>query len=268
MTWAPDGTLWLIDPQNNRISMIDTAGTYVGSHQTIGGYMIVPWPGGFDDEGYFYTYAPDPAMAGISLVRYDQNMEPVDTVRPPRYPGEGVFFELRRGESFMRAGVPFRDRLEWRLTPNGDIWAMLTGEYRLFRVSRAGDTVRTVTREFEPIPVTGADIDRAIEEDLRWFRQQGGKIERSKFPDTKPATMDFFVDDEEHLWVILVTPDGDLEDRLLDVFDPVGRYLGQVQLAFAISRFPRPVFRDGMLFSVTHDDLEVPYVVRARIERL
>jgi hypothetical protein len=34
-----------------------------------------------------------------------------------------------------------------------------------------------------------------------------------------------------------------------------------------LSMNPPPVFRDGFLYAVTEDELEVPYIVRARIEK-
>jgi hypothetical protein len=37
-------------------------------------------------------------------------------------------------------------------------------------------------------------------------------------------------------------------------------------LPFTLERYPIPLFRDGMIYGVTEDDLEVPYVVRARVE--
>jgi hypothetical protein len=55
------------------------------------------------------------------------------------------------------------------------------------------------------------------------------------------------------------------EGRVVDIFDPEGRYLGRIGLPFMLSMNPPPVFRDGFLYAVTEDELEVPYVVRARI---
>ncbi|MGD2134612.1 MAG: hypothetical protein PVF27_00555, partial [Gemmatimonadales bacterium] len=57
------------------------------------------------------------------------------------------------------------------------------------------------------------------------------------------------------------------DDRILDVFDREGRFLGTVTLPFAITRSPAPRVRDDTMWAVTEDNLEVPYVVRARIEK-
>src|SRR5690606_18346956 len=162
----------------------------------------------------------------------------------------------------ISASVPFTGTLNWRLSPDGTIWALVTDQYRLFELAPDGDTLRTITRGFTPLPVTAADRE-SIHERMKWFTDQGGRIDPSKIPDTKPATRRFFIDGQDNLWVEITTPDEQDAGRVLDVFDPDGRFLGTVRLPFTL--FSTPVFRHGALYAVTTDELEVPYVVRARI---
>ena len=140
---------------------------------------------------------------------------------------------------------------------------MMTDEYRLFELSAEGDTLRTITRVFTPLPVTDADRERA-REDLKWFTDQGGRADFSTIPDVKPATRSLYFDDEGHLWVHVVTASQD-DDPVFDVFDPEGRHLGEVRMPFRLSASPPPVLRGGMLYGVVRDEMDVPYVVRARI---
>jgi hypothetical protein len=268
MTWARDGNLWLVDPSNARISIIDTAGSYVGSHGTIGGWMYVPWPGGVDTEGRFWNFSPDMSRAPeptIVMIAYDDDMNPLDTAQVPEYPGEREVFELRNEDSHMMTGVPFTPSLEWRFDPRGYMWFMLTGEYSITQLSLEGDTLRRISREYEPLRVTQADVDSAMA-GLDWFIRNGGKVDRARIPGTKPATEEFLLDDEGNIWVLPVTGPAE-EGRVVDIFDPEGRYLGRIGLPFMLSTNPPPVFRDGYLYAVTEDELEVPYVVRARIEK-
>lgn len=268
MGWGPDGNLWVVDPQNNRISMIDTAGNFVASHHTIGGFIMMPWPGGFDEAGHFYNVAPDRSSGEfrMGLVKYDSTLSPLDTVRPPRYQGAQDFFELRNDNSFMRAGIPFSPGLQWRLARDGNIWFALTGEYRLFERTQAGDTLREIQHAFDPLPVTGGDVDSAIAR-LKWFTDQGGKVDRSKFPSVKPALEQFWLDDAGRIWVMPVTAGPEERGQALDVFDAEGRYLGRVNLPFQLNAYPSPVFRNDIIYGVTTDDLEVPYVISARVVR-
>jgi hypothetical protein len=84
---------------------------------------------------------------------------------------------------------------------------------------------------------------------------------------SRPAAVrNFFWDDEENVWVIPVT-ERERQQRVAHVFDPAGRFLGEVSFPFRLSGQPYPVFRDGFMYAVTTDELEVPYVVRARLEK-
>lgn len=266
--FGPDGHLWVIDPANNRLSVVDTAGAFLESHPAPGGFSIIPWPGGFDDAGRYYAPVPRPSdeLFSLALVRYDAGFGPIDTLTVPEDPVERERFVLRFPDGGVAmASVPLTPGFRWRLSPSGSIWGMFTGEYRLFELSAEGDTLRTLARAFDALPVTSEDIAQA-EADLEWFTAQGGKVDLSKIPDTKPATEDFFFDDEGNLWVFPVTRRGE-EERRLDVFDPDGRYLGRMRLPFALSRRPLPLIQESVLYGVTEDELEVPFVIRARIEK-
>lgn len=268
MAWGPDENLWIVDPANNRLSVVDTTGVFVESHPTIGGIVVMPWPGGFDDDGQFYTYGVDTAVEddfALVMVRHGLDLQPIDSVAPPEYPGEEEYFELRNEDSWMMTGVPFTPSIEWLLGRDGTYWAGVTGAYRIFQLSWEGDTLRSIRREYEPLPVTSANLEEAKER-LDWFIEAGGKADWSRIPATKPAFEDFTVDDDGYLWVQMIAEPAE-EGRLFDVFDPAGRYLGEVRAPFPVEFYPAPTFRDGYMYAVTEDELEVPFVVRARIER-
>jgi hypothetical protein len=264
---APNGNLWVMDPQNNRLSVIDTAGQYLEGKSVPGGFLMLPWPGGFDEAGRYYSIAPRMAPSfGTVMVRYDASFVPTDSLDRPSDPTDRDKFEIRRdGLVRVAAGVPFQGFLTWRLSPAGTIWALITDQYRLFELDAAGDTLRTITRAHTPLPVTAADREKA-REDLKWFTDQGGQADWSKIPSTKPRAHNFFFDDEGNLWVAVLSASGEVGWEF-DVFDPEGRYLGVVELPFRLPRGEAPIFREGLLYGVTQDELEVQYVVVARVER-
>jgi hypothetical protein len=262
---APDGHLWVMDPSNARLSVFDTAGVYMEGKTALGGFVVMPWPGRFDDGGHYY--APLLASGRWAMIRHDMAFQALDTLEVPRDPVTRDWYEIRdaEGRARVRAGVPYQGFLTWQVSPAGTIYAMVADQYRLFELGAGGDTLRSLTRPFEPVPVTAADRERA-REDMQWFTDQGGHFDPSKLPRTKPPVRSFFFDDQRHIWVERTT--GDEEDlrRVFDVFDPEGRYLGAVRLPFPLW-MSSPVVRDGRLYAVTRDELDVPYVVRARIER-
>ncbi len=269
---GPDGNIWVPDPENNRVSAFDTTGNLVFSRPAPGGFFVMPWPGGFDDQGFYYSPvfvpAPDDSDVGfrIGLAQLDSDLQPVDTLFPPDEPYDldSSRFEHRSadGSSVMVARIPFSPTFRWRYQEDGTFWGLVSGDYKLFQLNTAGDTLRTITREFEPYPVTDEEIEAALEQ-LDWFTRRGGKVVRSKIPSKKPPTEAFFFDDEGSLWVVRVTTAED-NWKLLDVFDPEGRYLGEVRLPFRLSN-ERPVIRGADFWAVTTDELDVPYVVRANI---
>lgn len=267
ITWAPDGNLWVVDPGNNRISVFDTSGAYLTGHRTDGGYMMFPWPGGFDAEGRFYNVGLDPAAEPgdrMVLMRHSSTVEPTDTLRMPRDRGGSDGFEMRSDRGFIRAAIPYQPSLQWRFTPDGFV-TLHTGDYRMQRLSWSLDTLLTVTKEYVPLPVTDADIEAAVE-GLEWFTNQGGKIDYDKFPDRKPGVSMFFIDDRGFIWAAPVTRE-EPDRKVFEIFDPDGRYLGELTLPFQIQGFPVPIIRGDFIYGTVRDELEVPYLVRARIHR-
>ena len=263
--FGPDGNAWVADPLNARVSVFDTTGTYLAGHTIRGGFIVLPWPGGFDDRGGYYVPTPAVGSTGFRtvIVRHDSDFAPTDTLEPPTDTRRREYFELAGSGGRMRAGVPFQGGLVSRLTWAGTILALLTDQYRLFELAPNGDTLRTITRPFKPLRVTQTDLD-AVREELKWFTDQGGRIDWSKIPDTKPPVREFFVDDAGHVWVDRADADGKTRSRF-DVFDPEGRYLGVVEVPFGLQMFTAPIVRGATLYGVTGDEFGVPYLVIARV---
>jgi hypothetical protein len=262
---GPDGNMWVMDPDNNRLSVIDSAGVFTETHRALGGFIILPWPGRFDGDGYYYS--PIPRMEGgpfrIGLLRSDINFSATDTLSVPTDPLERR--TLTAGEGRIRAAVPFQGTLTWQLTPSGTMLAMVTDQYRIFELDRTGDTLRTITRDFSPLPVTADDREQA-RENMTWFTDQGGHLDVSELPRFKPVPRGFFLDEEKgYLWVELNISDS--SNGHYDIFDPDGRYLGAIEMPFSLASSPSPILRDDLLYGVAEDDLGVPYLVRARIEK-
>jgi sugar lactone lactonase YvrE len=266
LMWDPQGRLWIVDPQNARFSLFDTAGVFLTSHRRPGGASVFPWPGGMDSRGTLYDVAFVPREDGrpsFTLVRMDASMQPADTFRLPDR--DGPVFEIRHDNgSRMLAGVPFAPGLVWRRDPGGDVWVGTSDRYSIARVSFEGDTLRVVERDYEPVPVTAAERDTAVGR-LKWFTGQGGKVDASRIPGEKPAYGRVYPDEAGYLWVSPSSPEA-AEGTALDVFDPEGRYLGQVRFGVELRAIDPFLVRGDRLYVVETDEMEVPYVVRYRIE--
>lgn len=259
---GPDGNVWVMDRQNARLSLFDSAGRYQTAKRIPPGFLI-RW-GGFDRFGRYYEPFPvGERELRIAVRRYDRSFSSADTIEVPRDPVGRARFVVESSGGRMVAGVPFQGRAVPRLSRIGTFWVLLTDQYRLVELTSDGDTLRTITRAFAPISVTDADRAQALE-DLRWFTKQGGHIDWSKIPSTKPVARDFVIDDEDRLWVAAEAEHGSV-GRLFHIFDPQGRFLGELKLPFSLDLSPTPVFRGGMIYGVTRDSLDVPYLIVARI---
>lgn len=265
-----NGEIWVMGMSLGRVSIFDTTGTYLrGERTNTGGRIMKPYPGGFDPMGRYNVVTLPGVMR--EMARFDQSFNPIDTISLPESPVEAEYFEVVNEDGFatMSVAVPFQGFMTWRFSPAGTVWTLLTGRYELTETTVGGEVLRRVAKDHEPIPVTNEERERAIE-NLEWFTDQGGRIDRSKFPESKPSTASFFIDDEGNLWVERQVAAADADDagRIFDLFDREGRFLGTVRLPFSLAwSRPRPVVRDGVLWGVTRDEVGVAYVVRARIEK-
>ena len=268
MAWAPDGTLWVLDDGNARFALYDTAGTLLRTRVRDSNTTVSPWPGRLDRRARLYDVAadvqPDATFRHV-VVRFDSAGLPRDTFRLPEFRPE--VFSITRGDSQNRriteVSVPFTGNQQWAIDQEGYVWIANTARYRLERHAFGGGVERVVERRTPGVPVTREERDRMLE-NYRDFTRQGGRIDVSRIPDHHPAMNGFLFDDAGHLWVSVVT--SPREGRALDVFDPIGRFLGRVALPAPQRTALRAVRGDRMAL-VFRDSLDVPTVIVMRIHK-
>jgi hypothetical protein len=176
--------------------------------------------------------------------------------------GEGPHFHAKGG---LNTPIPYEERGIMQLTPAGEIWFALARTYRLYRLALNGDTTRIVERaDFESVPVTKAEMD-SIRVVLKSYIDRGVQVDFSRIPKTKHALTTFTVDDRGNLWVQAVVPHD--QGTPWDVFDPVGRYLGRVQVPVAVASYPRLLIRGDHFYAPTSDANGNLTVVICRIVR-
>ena len=162
------------------------------------------------------------------------------------------------------AFIPFAPALVWALSPEGRVWSGISGEYRLALHEPGGDTLRTTEVPLPPIPVTAAEREQAARE-LKYFTDQGGRIDLSQVPSTKPAFTSIHVDDRGYLWIRPALP-ADAAGSAFDVLDPGGKYLGRVELPVKVDERMPVVVRGDRLYTVVLSEDDVPQLVRFRVE--
>jgi hypothetical protein len=264
LRWTPDGELLVLDFQNARYTAFDTSGTYVRDHRRMVHPKAVPWPGGFAPSGQLYDLALAPPVGKepprVVLVRLDAAFAPEDSFPIPAY--ERPRFELRAGGATIRAGVPFAPSMHWRLDAlRGHMWSGLSDRYELTRLALERDSVLVAEREYTPVRVTREEREQAIQS-LEGFKRQGGRIDPSRIPNTKPAFMDFWLDPDGFVWVLPTVPPG--EGFGFDVFGPDGSYLGRVEGA---RRFFPMLVTHRAVYGMREYAEGTQHVVRYRILR-
>lgn len=262
LAWDTLGHLWVVDQRNARYTVFDTAGTRLAEHRRpVSGFFTWLWAGTITRAGEVVEVSSaqgDGTFRQVAL-RLDSSLEARDTVRLPHRETPG--FEFRRGSSRTIAGVPFAPTLLWRLDPRGYLWSSITDRYRVVQQMLDGDTVRLIERTVPQVEVTSAEKDSAIAQ-LRWFTQQGGVVDRSRIPDVKPPISWFWVDDQGYVWTRRSQP-ARATGTLLDVFDPEGRFLGEVRAPLELGT--TALIRGAALYAIATDADDLPVIVRFRI---
>ncbi|HEX2209719.1 MAG TPA: 6-bladed beta-propeller [Longimicrobium sp.] len=264
MTFAPDGGLWVVDPGNGRFAVFDTAGALRTTVRRASGHFMYPWPGRFDRQGRLWDVAigPDGIAGAPALLRVDPASGAGAPVHLPSYaPAQ---FSTSRGSVSIAAPVPFTPELAWALDADGRVWSGVTDRYRLRLHEPAGDTLRIVERAASPVEIAASERD-SVPAQLKWFTDQGGRIDLSRLPKHKPAFVSIRTDDRGWLWVRPSLPASE-PDAAFDVFDPEGRYQGRVSLPVPKQEQLPVMIRGNHVYAVVLADAGYPQVVRFRIE--
>lgn len=196
-----------------------------------------------------------------ALVRIDPGTSVSERLSLPSYvPPQ---FTAERGPVQVSAPIPFSPALVWTLDADGRVWSGVTNRYRFALHEAGGDTLRVV--ELAAAPVRVSDAERAaVPAEMKWFTDQGGRVDASRVPREKPTFVSIRTDDLGWLWV-RPSLAGE-QDPAFDVFDPQGRYQGRVAVPLAENDNMPLVVRGDRIYSVVLSDAGVPHVVRLRIE--
>lgn len=261
-----EGRVWVVDPGLARYSVFDTAGQFTRSYpRQIGSFGFI-WGGEMDSEGRLIEqdFSSRDGQPVTSYIRYTADVRPADTLVLPPSPSPEVW-EITAGTSRMMIMVPFSPGPAAFVDRSGQVWSGRTDSYRLAKLDMTGDTVLVVERSHERLPVRPGERARAVDQVTSGL-PPGATVDASKIPAQKPVFEALGGDSEGNLWVRVLSHD-DTTGTTFDVFDERGYYLGQLRAPVALARFQRPMITRDAMYAIITDELDVPYVVRLRIER-
>lgn len=89
----------------------------------------------------------------------------------------------------------------------------------------------------------------------------------SRCPLARPVVQALHVPEDGHLLVQIEDVAGSEASGVLDVFDPVGRFLGSMELGFCLTRAGIPAIFGDTIVGVHVGSLDMPVPVRGTILR-
>lgn len=270
MVLGPDGLLRVNDPRSARLSFFHPDSGFVRSAPLDVQSWGFLWDGVVDSAGRIYESGSatlDDERWRVLKV-YDAEGRWTDTVRLSTYeinrsedpPGA---YRWQAGSGGGMVGVPFWPGGARALDPEGFFWSKGggTNDYRIARTTFRDDTTLVFESRRVPMPVTATERDSAIS---RIREITGGQqLDWSRIPAEKPVVRNIFLDESGRPWVRVTAPGDTL--TTFDVFRRDGRYEGTVVTRLPIADYWEPVVRGDRFYTLVTDELDVPYVVRARI---
>ncbi len=270
---APDGTLWVPDHANARMSVFELDAGFVRSHPLRVLSRAFVWRGAMAEDGRILKPSITLTEPRRNILRiYDPAMALVDSLplpdpppSDPKDPPGAFYWEAPGGLPRGYYSVPFYPQGAGAVDPRGAVWSTEPGDpsYRFKRWTPGGDTTLIVETRRAPVPVTQAERDSVIDALRERLRERGAaRQDWSKIPQVKPAVRTIFFADDGRVWVETNSPDA---QRRYDVYEPDGRFAGAVATRLNVYRWVTPVVRGDRLWAIVTDELDVPHVVRARI---
>lgn len=264
-----DGEIWV--ETETDWHRFDKSGELVGTFRTPstlacgvrawlpdGRYLVAG--GGFDREsGVFQEYF-------VVLEWTDGAMIPVDTLEAPDVPEpETITFVNESGRSRSVRRIPFVHAPGWRLEEGGWFWVWDGGgEYELRLQSLRGDTIRRISRPYTPIRIEGDVRRRAIEAFDRPGWRAETEFEPSSVPEVYPPFSTARLAADGSVWVRRQVGEN---ERSWDVFSEEDRLLGRIDMPGTFGGIGLRYIGPDHVWGLLRDDLDVQYVVRARISK-
>ncbi len=281
------GSIFTLDQRKPQIDVFDRDGRHVrsigrrgqgpGEFQTP--FFIALSPAGeilvgemgrlsfFDRSGRFLR-SRDNSVRPLAFVKFLGNGDTVGTrmvleEEKPRYEVVLCGPDLEQKRVLTSSAMPdpsakyalFTSVVRWDVSAGREVvCASGEGDYVLRVFDEGGGLVRKVLRDYDPVPVSEADIDRQM--------KQHGFQSRDEVtaPRFLPPISWVYADEEGRTYVSTWQRDPDTGIALFNIFDREGRYLCD-------QRIPGEplVFKGGKLYTIVEDNEGIQYVKRYRL---
>ena len=261
IAWLTGGTMVVMDFGNARLSLLASDGEIAGQWP----WMRLTGSARFlfnGAPGEFYAHTFRPRLPGddrsrSAWVRYTVD-GPQDTLDIPVHDARRGTSAVCRGDGIGFMSNAFGDQLISRPAPNKERVLAWSSEYRLAFLDAQGDTVRVISRDVRPTPLTDTAWAPVSEEYSR-FRTawEGADCEGEILrPRARPVLEDVVFDHTGRMLVEYMTDSG----PAFDLFGLDGTWQATVPSPPDRDKSVAPFVRGNRLYLVTKDSLDVQQV--------
>jgi len=234
----PDGNVGLVQPFPGKIVKVDLAGLPAGELRPGGDD---PTAGGFFAIRSAASVGSELVISGLKISRGENSRTALNFIGQINDDGsEGPHYaEMTNVREFGNSRIVEKTEFfphvnGWTLTPDGRIVvAPARNEYRLEVYAPDGSGLMTITRQYESVKRTGAELERAKGMMMPWRRRNRNNID-FVMEATEPDILQFHVAADGRLWVL---PSRGTRNQAAgvhstwDVFDTAGNFERQVAFA-------------------------------------
>lgn len=244
LAWSGD-TLAVYDPENGRVELVDRVGNWVASVPSLritGGSDVRLYQAG--SRAFFrpsYEKVAGDERLHASVIRAGFGIQPDTIIIPENDIGEAYTLTCRSDRGIGFEASRYAPQFRTGVAPSGDLITWRTDQYRLTFTGNDGDTIRVISFDQPPIPLTDSMWALDLADYEKWRKQwsgadcDAGSLRR---PETVWLLNAVEFDGQGRAWVEGMQHD----TMMLAVYDTAGRQ---------IAAMPAP-----------ERDLDVPYVIR------
>ena len=214
-----------------------------------------------DDAGQVHEFnAPDHVQGVLRIDHVEGRiLEEWLAVRPPdRVDNMPTFFRPGGDEFAREFSRTLQSRAVYWWSQDGTVLVHNTGDRVILEIAPSGDTTREIGVEHRQRDLSSGERSIAAEAE----RAVGIPSEQAAVPTYH--RLERMADG--HI-LAQVAGDRNIPTPDLDVFDPIGRFLGTIRLPFTPARLSSMPIVGDTIFGFELGDLDVPVLVRAEIER-
>jgi hypothetical protein len=268
MAWDHRSRLWVTDAWNRRYTVLDTTGAVIktvprritsmlGWSQSLrmdsAGFIIDQMAGRTGDGRY-----------AVQFLRVDSTGADVDTLPPLMAEASSAAsltpVQLARARQALDAARHFQPHWLYGLAPDGTLWIMQSNRLRLTNITLEGDTLRLIESSHRQPRREDAELRRIRDE----LRVAGIALSAYELGPQIAQSVNVLADG--HIAVQIESRPGE-PGRLFDIFEPSGRYLGELDLGFAANPEVPWASRGDTLVIVEKGESDVNLVVKLVLRR-